>query len=56
MGAWRCTWRSWGCIWERHGGEGGQSEADMPGGVRSQRTVSENCKTLKFKSHGFEKD
>jgi len=31
-------------------------EADVAGGVpeNTQRTVSENCKTLKFKSHGFE--
>jgi hypothetical protein len=32
-------------------------EADVEDGVpeSTQRTVSENCKTLKFRSHGFEK-
>ncbi|MFZ5785106.1 MAG: hypothetical protein ACOY3Y_01580 [Acidobacteriota bacterium] len=31
-------------------------EAKLPEGVPegSQRTVSENCKTLKVRSHGFE--
>ena len=31
-------------------------EADAAGGVseNTQRTVSENCKTLKFKTQGFE--
>jgi hypothetical protein len=33
-------------------------EADAPGGVSEQvqRVVTENCRTLKFKSHGFEKE
>ncbi len=33
-------------------------EADTPGGVSEQvqRVVTENCRTLKFKSHGFEKE
>jgi hypothetical protein len=33
-------------------------EANAPGGVSEQvqRVVTENCRTLKFKSHGFEKD
>ena len=32
-------------------------EADVEDGVpeNAQRTVSENCKTLKFKTQGFEK-
>jgi hypothetical protein len=32
-------------------------EAEAPGGVSEQvqRVVAENCRTLKFKSHGFEK-
>jgi hypothetical protein len=31
-------------------------EADVPGGVAddTQRIVTENCQTLKFKTHGFE--
>ena len=33
-------------------------QARMPGGVPDNvvRTVSENCRTLKFTSHGFERD
>ena len=32
-------------------------DAEVPDGVseETQRVVSENCQTLKFKSHGFEK-
>ncbi len=33
-------------------------EAETPEGVPedTQRTVTENCQTLKFKDHGFEKN
>jgi hypothetical protein len=33
-------------------------EADVPGGVPEdvQRVVTENCQTLKFTSHGFDRD
>jgi hypothetical protein len=33
-------------------------QADAPGGVPDDvvRTVSENCRTLKFTDHGFEKE
>ena len=32
-------------------------EADVPDGVNAhlQRVINENCQTLRFKSHGFEK-
>ena len=33
-------------------------QAKVPGGVpdKTVRDVSENCRTLKFKTHGFEKE
>ena len=32
-------------------------EAEVPGGVRDdvQRVINENCQTLRFRGHGFER-